>query len=61
MKNAFIKAEIMTLEANKDAVNEIEDLATEVAQVMAALNLYVGQDELEEFTTRIYMTYMTKM
>jgi hypothetical protein len=30
-------------------VNEIEDLVTEVAQTIAALNLSVGQDELEEF------------
>jgi hypothetical protein len=30
-------------------VNEIEDLVTEVAQAIAALNLSVGQDELEEF------------
>ncbi len=39
----------MTLEADQEAVNEIEDLGTEVAQVIAALNLSVGQDELEEF------------
>ena len=39
----------MTLEADEEAVNEIEDLATEVAQAMATLNFYVGQDELEEF------------
>jgi len=49
IKNAFIKAEIMTLEADQEAVNEIEDLGTEVTQVIAALNLYVGQDELENF------------
>ncbi len=49
IKNAFIKAEIMTLEADQEAVNEIEDLVTEVAQAIAALNLSVGQDELEEF------------
>jgi len=30
-------------------VNEIEDLGTEVTQAIAALNLFVGQDELEEF------------
>jgi hypothetical protein len=30
-------------------VNEIEDLVTEVAQAIATLNLFVGQDELEEF------------
>jgi hypothetical protein len=30
-------------------VNEIEDLVTEVTQAIAALNLFVGQDELEEF------------
>jgi hypothetical protein len=30
-------------------VNKIEDLGTEVAQAIVALNLTVGQDELEEF------------
>jgi hypothetical protein len=30
-------------------VNKIEDLGTKVAQVIVALNLSVGQDELEEF------------
>jgi hypothetical protein len=49
IKNAFIKAEIMTLEANQEVVNEIEDLGTEVAQVITILNLSIGQDELEEF------------
>jgi hypothetical protein len=49
IKNAFIKAEIMTLEADQEAVNEIEDLGTEVAQAITSLNLSVGQDELEEF------------
>jgi hypothetical protein len=49
IKNAFIKAEIMTLEADQEAVNEIEDLRTEVAQAITILNLSVGQDELEEF------------
>jgi hypothetical protein len=49
IKNAFIKAKIMTLEADQEVVNEIEDLRTEVAQAIAALNLFVGQDELEKF------------
>jgi hypothetical protein len=49
IKNAFIKAKIITLEADQEAMNEIEDLVTEVAQAIAALNLSVGQDELEEF------------
>jgi hypothetical protein len=49
IKTAFIKAKIMTLEADQEAVNEIEDLMTEVAQAIATLNLSVGQDELEEF------------
>jgi hypothetical protein len=49
IKNAFIKAKIMTLEADQEAVNEIEDLVTEVAQAIAALNLSVGQNELEKF------------
>jgi len=30
-------------------VNEIEDLGTEVAQAIATLTLFVGQDELEKF------------
>jgi hypothetical protein len=42
IKNAFIKVEIMTLEADQEVVNEIEDLGTEVAQAIAALNLSVG-------------------
>jgi hypothetical protein len=49
IENAFIKAKIMTLEADQEVVNEIEDLGTEVAQAIAALNLSVGQDELKEF------------
>jgi hypothetical protein len=49
IKNAFIKAKIMTLEADQEVVNEIEDLGTEVAQAIAALNFSVGQDELEKF------------
>jgi hypothetical protein len=49
IKNAFIKVNIMTLEANREAMNEIEDLGTEVAQAIATLNLSIGQDELEEF------------
>jgi hypothetical protein len=49
IKNAFIKAEIMTLEADQEEVNEIEDFGTEVAQDVAALNIFVGQDGLEEF------------
>jgi prefoldin subunit 5 len=39
----------MTLEADQEVVNEIEDLGTKVAQTIATLNLSVGQDELEEF------------
>ncbi len=39
----------MTLEANREAMNEIKDLGTEVAQAIATLNLSIGQDELEEF------------
>jgi hypothetical protein len=49
IKNAFIKAKIMTLKADQEVVNEIEDFVTEVTQAIAALNLSVGQDELEEF------------
>ncbi len=39
----------MTLKADQEVVNEIEDFVTEVTQAIAALNLSVGQDELEEF------------
>jgi hypothetical protein len=46
---SFIKAEIMTLEVDQEAVNEIKDLRTEVAQAIATLNLSIGQDELEKF------------
>jgi len=49
IKNAFIKAKIMTFEADQEAVNEIEDLGIEIAQAITTLNLSVGQDELEEF------------
>jgi len=49
IKNAFIKAKIMTLKADQEVMKEIEDLGTEVAQAIATLNLCVGQDELEEF------------
>jgi hypothetical protein len=49
IKNAFIKAKIMTLEFDQEVVNMIEDLRTEVAQAITALNLFIGQDELEEF------------
>jgi hypothetical protein len=49
IKNAFIKAKIMTLEADQEVVNEIEGLGIKVAQAIIALNLSVGQDELEEF------------
>jgi hypothetical protein len=49
IKNAFIKAEIMTLETDQEAMNEIEDLVTEVAQAIATLHLSIGQDKLEEF------------
>jgi len=34
--------EIMTLEADQEAVNGIEDLVTKVAQAIAALNLSIG-------------------
>jgi hypothetical protein len=39
----------MTLKADQEVVNEIEDFVTEVTQAIVALNLSVGQDELEEF------------
>ncbi len=39
----------MTLEADQEAVNKIKDLGSEVAQAITAINLSVGQDELEEF------------
>jgi hypothetical protein len=49
IKNEFIKVKIMTLEVDQEVVNKIEDLMTEVAEAIATLNLYVGQDKLEEF------------
>ncbi len=49
IKNAFIKAKVMTLKAYQEVMNEIEDLGTEVAQAIATLNLSIGQDKLEEF------------
>jgi hypothetical protein len=49
IKITFIKAKIMTLETDQEAVIEIEDLGTKVAQAIAALNLSVGQDEFENF------------
>ncbi len=39
----------MTLEADQEVVNKIEDLGTEVAQAITTLNLSTGQDKLEEF------------
>jgi len=39
IKNAFIKAKIMILEVDQEVVNEIEDLRTEVAQVIATLRI----------------------
>ncbi len=39
----------MTLEADQKAVNEIKNLGIEIAQAIVALNLSIGQDELEEF------------
>ncbi len=39
----------MTLEADQETVTKIEDLRTEVAQAITTLNLFVGQDEFEEF------------
>jgi len=39
----------MTLEADQEVVNKIEDLGTKIAQAITTLNLCVEQDELEEF------------
>jgi hypothetical protein len=35
IKNAFIKAKIMTLEVDQEVVNKIKDLVTEIAQAIA--------------------------
>lgn len=39
----------MTLEIDQEAMNKMEDLVTEVTQAIAALNISVGQEELEAF------------
>lgn len=44
IKNAFVKAKIMTSEV--ETVNKMKDLMTEVTQAIEALNLSVGQEEL---------------
>ena len=49
IKNAFIKADIMKLDADEEVQNENEDFERDVAQSIAEMNLGIGQDELEEF------------
>jgi hypothetical protein len=49
IKNAFVKAELMNLEPELEAGNEVDDLCTEFSKAMESLNMFVDPLELEEF------------
>ena len=49
IKNAFVRAELMTLEPELEAGNEVDDLCTEFSKTMESLNLFVDPSELEDF------------
>jgi hypothetical protein len=49
IKNAFVKVELMNLEPELEADNEVDDLCTEFSKAMESLNLSVDPLELEEF------------
>ncbi len=49
IKNAFIKAELINLEPELEASNEVDNLCTEFSKAMEFLNLSVNPSELEEF------------
>ena len=48
-KNAFVKAELMTLEPELEASNKVDDLCTEFSKAMESLNLSIDPSQLEEF------------
>ncbi len=49
IKNAFVKAELMSLEPELEVGNEVDDLCTEFSKVVESLNLSVNPSKLEEF------------
>jgi hypothetical protein len=49
IKNAFVKAELMNLELELKAGNEVDDLCTEFSKAMESLNLFVDPSKLEKF------------
>ncbi len=49
IKNDFVKAELMNLEPELEADNEVGDLCIEFSKAMESLNLSVDPSELEEF------------
>ncbi len=49
IKNAFVKAELMNLEPELEASNEVDDLCTEFSKAMEFLNLSVNPSKVEEF------------
>ncbi len=49
IKNDFVKAELMNLEPEFEADNEVGDLCIEFSKAMESLNLSVDPSELEEF------------
>ncbi len=49
IKNVFVKAELMNLEPELEAGNEVDDLCTEFSKAVESLNLSVDPSELENF------------
>jgi hypothetical protein len=49
IKNPFVKAELMNLEPELEAGNEVDDLCTKFSKAMESLNLSVDPSELEKF------------
>lgn len=45
-KNAYVNAKIVIVEVDEEALNELYDLISNIAQVIVASNLAVGQKEL---------------
>lgn len=46
IKNAIVKTELMTLETDQEAMNEMKNLVREVTQTIVTLNFLVGQEEV---------------
>jgi hypothetical protein len=49
IKNVFVKVELMNLELELEASNEVDDLCTEFSKAKESLNLFVDPSKLEEF------------